>query len=67
VFTRADIVDPAILRPGRFDKVLFIDFPNAAERADILTKSTKGGTKPPISPEVSFARLAENPALEFFT
>lgn len=36
-----DIVDPAILRPGRFDKVIFVDFPNATERADILRKSTK--------------------------
>lgn len=35
------MVDPAILRPGRFDKILFIDFPNADERADILIKATK--------------------------
>jgi ribosome biogenesis ATPase len=38
---RPDIVDPAILRPGRLDKILFVDFPNAAERADILRKATK--------------------------
>lgn len=38
---RPDIVDPAILRPGRLDKVLFVDFPDANDRADILRKSTK--------------------------
>jgi len=29
------------LRPGRFDKVIFIDFPSAKERADILHTITK--------------------------
>lgn len=38
---RPDIVDPAILRPGRLDKILFVDFPNAEDRADILRKTTK--------------------------
>jgi ribosome biogenesis ATPase len=38
---RPDIVDPAILRPGRLDKVLFVDFPNSEDRADILKKTTK--------------------------
>ena len=38
---RPDIVDPAILRPGRLDKVLFVDFPNADDRVDILRKTTK--------------------------
>lgn len=64
---RPDIVDPAVLRPGRFDKVIFVDFPNATERADILRKNTKNGTRPRISSDVSFEKLAENPALEFFT
>lgn len=39
--TRLDIVDPAILRPGRLDKVLFVDFPNTEDMADILRKATK--------------------------
>ena len=64
---RPDIVDPAILRPGRFDKVLFVDLPNASERADILRKTTKEGTRPRISPTVSLDELAQNPVLEFFT
>ncbi len=38
---RPDIIDAAILRPGRLDKILFVDFPNADDRADILVKATK--------------------------
>ena len=40
----ADTIDPAILRPGRLDKILFVDFPNAEDRADILRKATKVGS-----------------------
>nr|CAD2170682.1 unnamed protein product [Meloidogyne enterolobii] len=64
---RPDIIDPAILRPGRFDKVIFIDFPSAKERADILNTITKNKTRPRICPSVSFEKMAENQAMEFFT
>jgi SpoVK/Ycf46/Vps4 family AAA+-type ATPase len=33
---RADIIDPAIMRPGRLDKILFIPLPDAADRSSIL-------------------------------
>ena len=33
---RPDIIDPAMLRPGRLETLLFVDLPNAAEREDIL-------------------------------
>jgi ribosome biogenesis ATPase len=64
---RPDIVDPAILRPGRLDKILFVDFPNADDRADILQKATKNGTRPRISPDVDFLTVANLPSLEKFT
>ncbi|CAK5069420.1 unnamed protein product [Meloidogyne enterolobii] len=64
---RPDIIDPAILRPGRFDKVIFIDFPSVKERADILHTITKNKTRPRICPSVSFEKMAENQAMEFFT
>ncbi|KAH7727385.1 nuclear VCP-like protein [Aphelenchoides avenae] len=64
---RPDIVDPAILRPGRLDKLLFVDFPNVQDRADILRKSTKNGTKPRISPDVDFSQLAARSELEWAT
>lgn len=64
---RPDIVDPAILRPGRLDKILFVDFPSVEDRADILGKLTENGTRPRISPDVSFEVIAANPLLEWFT
>ncbi|KAJ8965662.1 hypothetical protein NQ314_003979, partial [Rhamnusium bicolor] len=38
---RPDIIDPAVLRPGRLDKVLFVGLPTATERVDILRAITK--------------------------
>lgn len=38
---RPDILDPAILRPGRLDKVLFVDLPSAPDRYEILQAVTK--------------------------
>lgn len=35
------MLDPAVLRPGRLDKIIFVDFPNAEDRVDILKKATK--------------------------
>lgn len=40
---RPDIVDPAILRPGRFDKILYVGFPTPEDRYEILWKLTKVG------------------------
>ena len=36
--SRPELIDPAILRPGRIDKKLFINFPNFEERTEILTR-----------------------------
>ncbi|MBL7982842.1 MAG: ATP-dependent zinc metalloprotease FtsH [Flavobacteriales bacterium] len=33
---RADVLDRALLRPGRFDRQIFVDMPDLNERADIL-------------------------------
>lgn len=38
---RPDIVDPAVLRPGRLDKILYIGLPTETDRIDILTALTK--------------------------
>ncbi|KAI6189687.1 Nuclear valosin-containing protein-like [Aphelenchoides bicaudatus] len=64
---RPDIVDPAILRPGRLDKVLFVDFPSEEDRADILRKTTKNGTRPKISSDVDFSAIANLSELELYT
>lgn len=38
---RPDIVDPAVLRPGRLDKILYIGLPANEDRKDILRALTK--------------------------
>lgn len=38
---RPDIVDPAVLRPGRLDKIIFVGLPTASDRVDILRAITK--------------------------
>lgn len=38
---RPDIIDPAVLRPGRFDKILYVGLPSANGRVEILRAITK--------------------------
>ncbi|MDO8509920.1 MAG: ATP-dependent zinc metalloprotease FtsH, partial [bacterium] len=53
---RPDVLDPALLRPGRFDRRVTIDLPDIRDREDILTIHAKGK---PLSGEVSLRKLAE--------
>jgi cell division protease FtsH len=52
---RPDILDPALLRPGRFDRHVLIDLPDVGRREDILRLHAKNR---PIAPEVDFHELA---------
>jgi peroxin-1 len=47
--SRPDLIDPALLRPGRLDKSLICDLPNLEDRIDILLAL---GKKLKLSPEV---------------
>lgn len=47
--SRPDLIDPALLRPGRLDKSLICDLPNTADRTDILRAL---GTQLKLSQEV---------------
>lgn len=38
---RPDIIDPAVLRPGRLDKILYVGLPSASDRREILNALTK--------------------------
>lgn len=38
---RPDMIDPAMVRPGRLDKLLYVDLPSASERLEILRTHTK--------------------------
>ncbi|XP_066237029.1 nuclear valosin-containing protein-like isoform X2 [Saccopteryx leptura] len=55
---RPDIIDPAILRPGRLDKTLFVGLPPPTDRHAILKTITKNGTKPPLDADVNLEAIA---------
>ncbi len=52
---RADILDPALLRPGRFDRKVFVDLPDIKGREKILKVHARGK---PVAKEVSFDDMA---------
>jgi transitional endoplasmic reticulum ATPase len=53
---RPDLIDPALLRPGRLEKLVFVEPPDAQARRDILRAS---GKSIPLSPEVNLDELAD--------
>lgn len=53
---RPDVLDPALLRPGRFDRRVTIDMPDIKDREEILKIHAVGK---PMEPEVSLAKLAQ--------
>ncbi|HZJ09951.1 MAG TPA: ATP-dependent zinc metalloprotease FtsH [Trueperaceae bacterium] len=53
---RPDILDPALLRPGRFDRQVTIGLPTQRERAEILKVHVRNK---PIAEDVSLERLSE--------
>ena len=52
---RPDILDPALLRPGRFDRQIVVDRPDRAGRREILRVHTRGK---PLAAEVDLDALA---------
>jgi cell division protease FtsH len=52
---RSDVLDPALLRPGRFDRRIVVDSPGAADRLAILGIHARGK---PLSAEVDLEKLA---------
>ena len=52
---RPDILDPALLRPGSFDRQIVVDRPDIKGRQEILKVHVKGK---PISPEVELGVIA---------
>jgi cell division protease FtsH len=52
---RPDVLDPALLRPGRFDRQVMLDKPDVAGRAEILRVHATGK---PLADGVSIERLA---------
>ncbi|XP_057582882.1 nuclear valosin-containing protein-like isoform X1 [Hippopotamus amphibius kiboko] len=64
---RPDIIDPAILRPGRLDKTLFVGLPPPADRLAILKTITKNGTKPPLDADVNLEAIADDLRCDCYT
>jgi cell division protease FtsH len=52
---RPETLDPALLRPGRFDRHVTVPLPNQAERAAILTVHSRGKT---LAPDVDWDTVA---------
>ncbi len=52
---RPDVLDPALLRPGRFDRQIGVDVPDLIGRRDILAVHAKGK---PLAPEVDLMAIA---------
>jgi len=53
---RPDVLDPALLRPGRFDRRVVLDEPNIQDREDILKVHA---VKKPLGKNVSLRKIAE--------
>uniref|UniRef100_A0A0V0G2R0 vesicle-fusing ATPase n=1 Tax=Triatoma dimidiata TaxID=72491 RepID=A0A0V0G2R0_TRIDM len=53
---RPDIIDPAILRPGRLDQLIYIPLPDEKSREAIFKANLR---KSPISPDVDLAYIAK--------
>ncbi|MBI2570693.1 MAG: CDC48 family AAA ATPase [Candidatus Schekmanbacteria bacterium] len=53
---RAELLDPALLRPGRFESVLEVPLPDAAGLREIYGVHTRGK---PLAPDVDVAALAD--------
>lgn len=52
---RADILDPALLRPGRFDRQIYVNIPDVIGREEIFKVHSRNK---PLAPDVSFKILA---------
>ena len=53
---RSDVLDPALLRPGRFDRQVTVDLPDVREREDILKVHARNKV---LAPSVKLANLAK--------
>ena len=52
---REDVLDPALLRPGRFDRTITVDLPDKAGREAILKVHSRNK---PLAKDINFASIA---------
>ncbi|CAM9368423.1 unnamed protein product [Ectocarpus fasciculatus] len=65
--SRPDLIDSALLRPGRLDRQLYCGFPDAAEREDILRAVCRRTPMSREAREVALAGVATSPKAAAFT
>jgi len=53
---RPDVLDPALIRPGRFDRKVILDLPDRADREEILTIHAH---KKPLAEDINLKLIAE--------
>ena len=53
---RPDVLDPALLRPGRFDRRIVLDLPDIKDRKELLEVHSKGK---PFAKDINLKRIAE--------
>ncbi len=56
---RPDVLDPALMRPGRFDRQVLVGYPDIKGREDILKVHAKGK---PLAPDVVLNTIAKSTA-----
>lgn len=64
---RVEIIDPAILRPGRLTNHFFVDLPAPEGRVDILRKLTKNGTTPPLAADIDLEAIGKSDECDGFS
>ena len=52
---RADILDPALMRPGRFDRQIYVNIPDVKGREEIFKVHSRNK---PLAPDINFKSLA---------
>ncbi|CEO97864.1 hypothetical protein PBRA_005978 [Plasmodiophora brassicae] len=61
---RPDMIDPAMLRPGRLDKILYVPLPSASDRAAILSRHLR---RVPLDANVNVADIAADARCDGFS
>ena len=61
---RPDIIDSAILRPGRLDKLLYVPLPSKQDRLSILKALTRNT---PLEPKLRISDIAFDPRTQGFS
>ena len=56
---RPDVLDSALMRPGRFDRQIYVNYPDIKEREEILMVHAKGK---PFGPDVKLKTIAKSTA-----